>query len=216
MKKYCREPINGLTHLLGAFASLLGLILLIIRVCKSSSFTDIKLLGVTIFGVSLILLYTASSVYHLVISSEDVIKFLRKLDHSMIYVLIAGTYTPICIICLNGNLKWYILTAIWSMAIAGILFKMLWFNLPRWISTVFYIAMGWFVVFFISPVSKFLTHGGMTFLVMGGILYTLGGIIYATKWPKLHFKMFGFHEIFHIFILLGSLSHYICIIKYVI
>jgi hemolysin III len=216
MKKYFREPFNGFSHLFGAIISLAGLISLIIKACLSPQLTNLKLVGVIIFGFSLIFLYTASSIYHLVNSSQKVILFLRKLDHSMIYVLIAGTYTPICLICLTGNLRWYIFTAIWLLAAVGILLKLTFFNLPRWISTSFYIGMGWFVVFFISPVSRAISAKGMVFLVLGGIFYTLGGIIYASKWPKLHTKILGFHEIFHLFILLGSLNHYICILKYVI
>lgn len=216
MNKYFREPFNGFSHLLGAVISLVGLISLIIKTCISPHLTNLKLAGVIIFGFSLIFLYTASSVYHLVNSSQKVISFLRKLDHSMIYVLIAGTYTPICLISLSGSLRWYIFITVWSLALAGILFKMIWFNLPRWVSTAFYIGMGWLVVFFISPVAKAISARGILFLVLGGIFYTLGGIIYATKWPKLNTKVLGFHEIFHIFILLGSLNHFICIIKYVI
>lgn len=216
MNKYFREPFNGFSHLVGAVISLVGLISLIIKACISPNLTNLRLIGVIIFGFSLIFLYTASSIYHLVNSTEKVIKFLRKLDHSMIYVLIAGTYTPICLICLNGSLRWYIFIIIWFLAIAGILFKMIWFNLPRWISTSFYIGMGWLVVFFISPISKAISIKGILFLVLGGIFYTVGGIIYASKWPRLNFKVLGFHEIFHIFILLGSLSHYICIMQYVL
>lgn len=216
MKKYFREPFNGFSHLIGAVISLVGLISLVIKACISPGLTNLKLIGVIIFGFSLIFLYTASSIYHLVNSSEKVIRLLRKLDHSMIYVLIAGTYTPICLICLNGSLRWYIFIIIWLLAITGILFKMIWFNLPRWISTSFYIGMGWLVVFFISPISKVISFEGILFLVLGGIFYTVGGIIYASKWPRLNIKVLGFHEIFHIFILLGSLSHYICIMQYVL
>lgn len=216
MRKIFREPVNGFTHLFGALVSIVGLVLLIIKVLMGESNNNLKLTGVIIFGLSLIFLYTASSVYHLVNSSEKVIKFLRKLDHSMIFVLIAGTYTPICLIALSGKLRWVIFIAIWIMAISGILFKMIWFNLPRWVSTLFYIGMGWFVVLFISPLSRVIAIKGIVWLVLGGVFYTVGGVIYATKWPKLNFRLVGFHEIFHIFILLGSLSHYICVLKYVI
>lgn len=211
-----REPVSGFTHLFGAIVSFIGLLLLIVRVCLSPVFLDLKLLGVIIFGLSLMFLYTASSIYHLVNSSDKVIKFLRKLDHSMIYVLIAGTYTPICLIILTGSLRWYIFSAIWLMAISGILFKMVWFNCPRWISTCFYLIMGWFVILFISPISKTLPLVGMILLFLGGIFYTVGGVLYATKWPKLNLRFFGFHEIFHIFVLLGSFCHFLCIFNYVV
>lgn len=215
-KKIFREPVNGFTHLFGAIVSFVGLIALLYKVIISKPVTNLKITSVIIFGVSLIFLYTASSVYHLVNSSDKVIKFLRKLDHSMIFVLIAGTYTPICLIVLEGSLRWGIFIAVWSMAVLGVLFKMVWFNMPRWLSTLFYILMGWFVVLFINPVSNTISIGGMTWLILGGIFYTVGGIIYALKWPKFNFKFMGFHEIFHIFILLGSFSHYMCIFKYVL
>lgn len=216
MKHIFRDTVSGFTHLFGAVVSLVGLILMIFKVVLSGSSTNLKLTGVIIFGLSLIFLYTASSVYHLVNSSEKVIKFLRRLDHSMIFVLIAGTYTPICLIALTGSLRWVLFITIWSLAGAGILIKMIWFNLPRWISTSFYIFLGWIAVFVISPLSKAVSSAGILWLILGGIFYTIGGIIYATKWPKLNFKSFGFHEIFHIFVLLGSFSHYILIMNYVI
>lgn len=215
MYKKFREPINGFTHLFGAVVSFVGLIALIIKAINIPYSNSLIITSIIIFGLSLIFLYTASSVYHLVISSEGVIKFLRKLDHSMIFVLIAGTYTPICLVLLKGYWRWGIFIAIWSMAIFGILFKMLWFNSPRWISTLFYIIMGWFVVLAFAPLSKVLPFVGFIWLALGGIFYTIGGIIYAIKSPNLSLK-FGFHELFHIFVLLGSISHYFLIYKYVI
>lgn len=216
MKKLFREPVNGFTHLFGAIVSFIGLILLIAKTLLTYPSNNLKLTAVIIFGLSLIFLYTASSIYHLINSTDKVIKFFRRLDHSMIFVLIAGTYTPICLIALTGKLRWVIFIAIWTMAAVGILFKMIWFNMPRWLSTLFYIAMGWFVVLFISPVYQVINLKGMLWLVLGGIFYTVGGIIYACKWPKLNFRKLGFHEIFHIFVLLGSFSHYICILEYVV
>ncbi|MCY6960163.1 PAQR family membrane homeostasis protein TrhA [Clostridium brassicae] len=214
--KIFREPINGFTHLFGAIVSLVGLIVLIIKALISYPSSNLKITSVIIFGVSLIFLYTASSVYHLVNSTDKVIKLLRRLDHSMIFILIAGTYTPICLVVLQGKLRWSIFIAVWLMALAGVLFKMIWFNMPRWLSTMFYILMGWFVVLFINPVSQSISMAGVVWLVLGGVFYTLGGIMYALKWPDLNLKFMGFHEIFHIFILLGSFSHYMCIFKYVI
>lgn len=215
-KRIFREPVNGFTHLFGALVSLVGLILLIVKVLRSPSGNSLQLTASIIFGVSLIFLYTASSVYHLVNSTEKIIAFLRRLDHSMIFILIAGTYTPICLIALQGTLRWVILATVWIMAVSGVLFKMIWFNLPRWISTAFYIFMGWFVVFFIKPISYAISVKGILLLILGGVFYTVGAVIYALKPYKLKIKYFGFHEIFHIFILLGSLSHYICIFEYVL
>lgn len=214
MNKYFREPISGFSHLLGALVSLVGLVALILKALTFKEYKYLSLTSAIIFGLSLIFLYTASSVYHLVKSSDGVIKFLRKLDHSMIYVLIAGTYTPICLISLNGYWRWSIFISIWSLALLGILFKMIWFNAPRWLSTAFYLLMGWLVVIAFSPLSKVLPTMGITWLVLGGIFYTIGGIIYALKLPNFSVK-FGFHELFHIFVLFGSLSHFLLVYNYV-
>lgn len=210
-----REPINGFTHLFGAIVSLFGLVAMVAKTILTDSSTAFALTSAIIFGLSLIFLYTASSIYHLVNSTDKVLAFLRKLDHSMIFVLIAGTYSPICLILLNGYVRWILFSIIWSVAILGILFKMIWFNAPRWISTMTYIGMGWLIVVFIVPLSKSLALSGFVWLVLGGLFYTVGGIIYAKKLPNFSFK-FGFHELFHIFILLGSISHFILIYNYVI
>lgn len=213
MNKF-REPVSGFTHLFGALVSLVGLIALIIKKINVASDSPLGLFAVIVFGLSLIFLYTSSTVYHLVCSKEKVILFLRKLDHSMIFVLIAGTYTPICLIALEGAWRWTLFSVIWAFAIIGIIIKLLWFNAPRWLSTFFYIGMGWVAVFAISPLSKVLPKNALVLLISGGVVYTLGGIIYALKWPKLNFKHWGFHEIFHLFVLGGSFLHYMLIIQY--
>lgn len=214
MLRKLREPVSGLTHLFGAFASVVGLIILLVYSIIQKSPWHIATFAV--FGASLILLYTASSVYHLVSISENAIKVLRRIDHSMIYVLIAGSYTPICLIALRGAWGWSIFGTIWGLTIVGILVKNFWFNAPRWLSTAFYIVMGWLVIIAIYPLGKILSSGGMAWLFAGGIAYTVGGVIYATKRPRINFKNFGFHEIFHIFVLLGSFCHYWLMFKYVL
>lgn len=216
MKNIFRDPVSGLTHLFGALASLIGLIILIIYELNIPNSTPLGLVAVIMFGISLILLYTASSVYHLVKSSDKVIKILRKLDHSMIFVLIAGTYTPVCLISLNGKLRWIMFISIWALAVIGVSFKMIWFNCPRWLSTLFYVFMGWIAVFLISPISKAININGIVWLILGGVFYTVGAVIYGTKWPKINSKVFGFHEIFHLFVLAGSFCHYFMVFKYVL
>ncbi len=216
MKNIFRDPVSGLTHLFGALASLIGLIILIIYELNIPNSTPLGLVAVIMFGISLILLYTASSVYHLVKSSDKVIKILRKLDHSMIFVLIAGTYTPVCLISLNGKLRWIMFISIWALAVIGVSFKMIWFNCPRWLSTLFYVFMGWIAVFLISPISKAININGIAWLILGGVFYTVGAVIYGTKWPKINSKVFGFHEIFHLFVLAGSFCHYFMVFKYVL
>lgn len=215
MNTYIREPINGLTHLAGAIFAFIGLLALIIKAVNNGEST-LAVGAVIIFGISMILLYAASATYHMVIAREKVIAFLRKIDHSMIFVLIAGSYTPFCLISLNGTTGWIIFSIVTVIAIAGILFKMVWFNCPRWLSTALYIAMGWIIIFAASPLSDRLSPQGFFLLVLGGIFYTIGGVIYAVKPKFLESKYLGFHEIFHIFILLGSLAHFLSVYMYVL
>ena len=215
MNQYMREPINGLTHLAGAVLSFIAMIAMIVKVSLDNP-SIIGITAVTIFGISLILLYATSATYHLVISSDRVINFLQRLDHSMIFVLIAGSYTPFCLIALNGWSGWVLFFVIVAIAVCGITFKMAWFNCPRILSTSIYIIMGWMAILVFKPLLASLSSVGLGLLVAGGILYTIGGIIYAIKPKCLSFKHLGFHEIFHIFILLGSLCHFLCIYLFVI
>ncbi|WLR54170.1 hemolysin III family protein [Mesobacillus subterraneus] len=215
MNSYIREPINGLTHLAGALLSFAGLLALVIKASLTTG-SALAITSVMIFGISMILLYTASATYHMVISKDSVIAFLRKIDHSMIFVLIAGTYTPFCLISLNGVTGWTLFGIIIFAALCGILFKMIWFRSPRWLSTSIYIVMGWMVIFVVSPLSSVLNPAGIFWLVAGGIMYTIGGVIYALKPDFLRSKHLGFHEIFHIFIMLGSTAHFLSVYLYVL
>ena len=216
MNTYIREPINALTHLAGAILSVFALIAMIIKVTTLDNPTIIGLSAIITFGISMILLYSTSATYHMVISSDKVLKFLQRLDHSMIFVLIAGTYTPFCLIALDGKSGWILFSIITLIAICGIVFKLAWFNCPRILSTSIYIIMGWMAIFVFKPLFISLSIEGLILLIVGGILYTIGGVIYALKPKCLYFKYLGFHEIFHIFIMLGSLCHFLCIYLYVI
>ena len=164
----------------------------------------------------MILLYAASATYHLVVSSDKVISFLRRLDHTMIFLLIAGSYTPFCLIALKGVTGWVLFSIIITIAIVGISFKLIWFNCPRWLSTSIYVLMGWIAVFLMGPLKIALSTQGLSLLIIGGVFYTIGAVIYATKPNFLKSKYLGFHEIFHIFIMLGTLTHFLCVFKYVI
>lgn len=215
MSQYIREPFNGLSHLFGAILSLLGLTAMLFKVTINGD-SFLTIIAIIIFGVSMILLYSSSATYHMVIAKDSIIQFLRRLDHSMIYLLIAGTYAPFCLITLKGTTGYILFIIVSIIAICGILFKMVWFNCPRWISTALYIGMGWIIVFLASPLTERIGTQGIFYLIIGGVFYTIGGIIYGLK-PKIAFiKKLGFHEIFHIFILLGTLFHFICIFSYVI
>lgn len=213
--KYAREPINGLTHLAAAICSFVALIAMIIKASLTSG-SALTITAVIIFGLSMILLYSASATYHLVIAKDHVIAFLRKLDHSMIFLLIAGTYTPFCLISLNGATGWVLFSVVVFFSLCGIIFKMVWFNCPRWLSTSIYIALGWMAIFVVSPLAEVLSSKGTFLLITGGILYTIGGIIYGTKPSIFKSKHMGFHEIFHIFIMLGSSAHFLCVFMYVL
>ena len=215
MHTYIREPINGLTHLGGAVLSVFGLIALIMKALETQA-SPIDLFAVTSFGISMILLYSASAAYHSVFASDRVIAFLRRVDHSMIYLLIAGSYTPFCLISLEGSIGKTIFIIVSSMAVLGIFFKLVWFTSPRWLSTALYIIMGWIIIFAGAPLFSVLSKNGFLLLLWGGIFYTIGGVIYAFKPKWLEFKHFGFHEIFHVFILLGSLSHFLSVYIYVL
>ena len=215
MNNYLREPINGFTHLAGAILSFIGLLALVIKTTLQNP-SAVALTAVIIFGISMILLYSASATYHLVVSTEKVISYLRRIDHAMIFLLIAGSYTPFCLIALRGTAGWILFSIVITMAIVGISFKLVWFNCPRWLSTSIYVLMGWLAIFLIEPLKTALSSQGLMLLVVGGIFYTIGAVIYATKPNFLKSKYLGFHEIFHIFIMLGTLTHFLCVFEYVI
>lgn len=213
MKHYLREPINALTHLFGAFLSLIGTIVLLHH--TSLPFSPVTLLSILVFGLSLILLYTTSGIYHLVHTTDAILLKLKKLDHSMIFILIAGSYTPFCLLALSGIWKWSIITIVWSLALIGITLKIFWIQMPRFLSTALYIGMGWIALFALKPLYASLSAGGFFFLILGGVMYTIGGVIYGIKKPNLSAE-FGFHEIFHIFVMLGSFCHYWAVFKYIL
>ncbi|CAI8853129.1 MULTISPECIES: PAQR family membrane homeostasis protein TrhA [Bacillus] len=215
MNAYVREPVNAFTHLGGAVLSFVALLAMLVKVSvKMPSVSTIS--AVILFGVGMMILYAASSVYHSIVASERVIYFFRKLDHSMIFLLIAGTYAPFCLITLQAANGLLLFVLVYATAICGIVFKMFWFNCPRWLSTAIYLMMGWLIVLFFAPLSENLSIEGILFLVLGGVFYTIGGFIYGAKPKWLEFKYIGHHEIFHIFVLLGSLAHFLCVYCYVI
>lgn len=215
MNNYIREPINGLTHLAGAILAFIGLLAMVIK-ASTASHSALELTAAIIFGISMILLYSASATYHMILAQAKVIALLRRLDHSMIFILIAGTYTPYCLISLNGVTGWVLFSIVTVITICGILFKLIWFNCPRWLSTAIYLAMGWMIIFVISPLFGSINAMGVYLLMLGGLFYTIGGVIYGAKPTFLKTKYMGFHEIFHIFILLGTLAHFLSIYLFVL
>ena len=217
--KKIKDPVSGFTHLAWAALSVAGLVLLIIRAAtQGEGAWDV--VSFTIFGTSLILLYTFSSLYHLCNVGEKATSVLRKFDHIMIYILIAGTYTPICLGPIRGGWGWSIFGVVWGIAVLGIFLTIFWKNAPRWITTSLYLAMGWVVIIAIYPmITSFKaanSFGSLIWLLAGGIFYTVGGVIYGLKKPNFNNKYFGFHELFHIFVMLGSLCHFWFIYTYVV
>lgn len=219
MKKI-KDPISGFSHLFGALLSIAGLVLMIVHAVRYSDETAWDVVSCSIFGAGLILLYTFSSLYHLLNVGKRATTVLRKFDHIMIYILIAATYTPITLGPLRGPWGWSIFGVVWGLAIIGTVLTAVWIKAPRWLTTTIYLAMGWLVIIAIYPmITTFSALGQLSSLLLllaGGIFYTIGALIYGLKWPPLNNQYFGFHEIFHIFVLLGSLCHFWFIIHYVL
>lgn len=208
-----KEPINALTHFIGVILAIIGTIVLLVISVRDATVWHV--VSFSIFGASMILLYSASTLYHALAVSEKAIRVLHRIDHMMIFILIAGTYTPICLVALRGDWGWTIFGIVWGLALLGFLQKIFWFDAPRWLSTLFYVAMGWVAVIAFIPIIKAIPLGGVLWLAAGGVFYTIGAVIYVLKKPDIFKKYLGFHEIFHIFVLLGTLSHFILMLSYI-
>lgn len=211
MKRTIKDPFSSISHMVGFVAAIPILIILIVK-----SEDVYSIVSFAIFGAALMLLYGASATYHAINAKEKINNILRRLDHMMIFVLIAGTYTPICLVCLRGTVGYILLAAIWICAILGMILKVVWMDAPRWVSTAIYVFMGWLVVFAFYPLIQSVSLTGIAFLVAGGLAYTLGAVIYALKWPKITTKYFGFHDLFHLFVLAGSAFHIVFMFIYVL
>ena len=168
----------------------------------------------SVFGGAMILLYTFSTLYHWLPVSGKTLQLFRKIDHIMIFIFIAATYTPVCLITLQGAWGWSIFGLVWGVALAGFFLKIFWLNAPRYLYTAIYLLMGWIVIIGIWPLSQKMDVPGLFWLSMGGLFYTIGAVIYALKRPDPWPKTFGFHEIFHILVMLGCFSHFMMVYKY--
>ncbi len=208
-----RDPVSGLTHCIAAVLAVFGTVLLILRSVNPAM--PWHIVTFSIFGGGMILLYTASTLYHWLPLSEQGIRFLRRVDHSMIFFYIAATYTPICLIPLRGPWGWSIFGVIWGLALAGIGLKVFWLHAPRWLSTAVYLAMGWLMLVGFYPLVQRLPVSALIWLASGGVIYSLGAVIYAIKWPDPWPGFFGFHEIFHLFVIGGSFCHFVVMYWYV-
>ncbi len=206
-KRKLKDPVSGFLHVLGVALSVAAIVSLLMKTIAIDS-SVWRYIGFSVFGAGLILLYSASSIYHLLNLSDKAMLVFRKIDHIMIFVLIAATYTPICLLPLRGPWGWSLLGAIWGFAVLGIVLKAVFFHAPRWLYTACYVAMGWACVVCIVPILRTIPTGGLLWLLGGGIAYSLGAVIYALKWPGRDAKWFGFHEVFHVLILIGSWCHF--------
>ncbi|MGI6576294.1 MAG: PAQR family membrane homeostasis protein TrhA [bacterium] len=214
IRKYLsmREPVNAWTHFLTFLAAIVGLVLLIILTAGNVA----KLITMTIYGSSVIILFGASSVYHWAQVRPRVVLILKKIDHIAIYFLIAGSATPVFYHGLTGIWQWIMLGGIWGLAIIGALLKVWFINLPRYISTAFYLSLGWIAIIPIAQLVANLPLGAIMLMVLGGVFYSIGAIIYATRCFNFFPNHFGFHEIFHLFVTAGTISHFSMVLFYLV
>jgi len=209
-----KEMISGITHLVATLLSVAGLVLLVVlAVIRGSA---IHVVAFSIFGASLILLYLSSALYHFISSEHRAKRLFQKIDHSMIYVLIAGTYTPIALIVLPPAWGWSIFGVIWGFAIVGLLVTFSRLAIKKWLPTTLYLLMGWLIVVAFWPLQAALPHQGLFLLILGGVLYTLGTIFFVLDTRKHLSRYFSFHDIFHLFVMAGSISHFFLMLKYVL
>jgi hemolysin III len=210
MRKIFRDPFSGFSHIFGALLGVAGLIYLMRRCLAIGDLASS--MPFLIFGVSVILMYSSSGIYHLTHASEATIKLLRRIDHTMIFILIAGSYTPFCLVALKDSYGLQLMAAIWGIAFAGFAIKLFWMHAPRWLSTGLYLCMGWLALLVLSPLSRTLTSEGLAWLFAGGLLYSVGAVIYAVKRPDPFPPHFGFHEIWHLFVLAGTTCHFFSVV----
>ena len=199
-----RDPMSCLTHLAGAIMAVFCTIWMTYRAIP---FGAVYVVSFAVFGSSLIMLYTASTLYHMLRVRDRTLRLLRRIDHTMIFFLIAGSYTPVCLIPLRGAWGWSILSVVWGLALIGTFMKIFWLHAPRSFSTAMYVLMGWIVIVAFYPLLQAISIEDFLLLLFGGLSYTLGAVIYALKWPPLRVSWMGFHDIFHVFVLLGSTFH---------
>ena len=208
MLKKLREPVNSLTHWGATVLATAGLIALLIVGWGRPT----KIISLIIYGLSLIFLFSASATYHMVRVKEKALEIFRKIDHAAIYLLIAGTYTPFCINAFAGFWKWGLLSIIWSLALIGILVKVFYIRAPRWLNAGIYLVMGWLCLAAIGQMLAVLPVWVLSWLFAGGVIYTLGAIVYVTKIFNFIPGVFGFHEVWHIFVMLAAAAHFVAVL----
>ena len=211
-----REPGSAITHYIGMLLSLIAAAPLLVKAEISGIPSALTAMG--IFILTMILLYAASTVYHTLDVKAGVLKVFRKLDHMMIFVLIAGTYTPICLLVLKGRVGMIMLALVWGIAVVGMVLKAFWVTCPKWFSSIIYVAMGWICLLVFPTLLRDLKTPAFLWLLAGGILYTVGGVVYALRLQAFNcvHKYFGSHEIFHLFVMAGSFCHFVVMYWYLV
>ena len=206
---HIKEPGSAITHFIGMLMAIFAAVPLLIKAAHEPS--RIYVISLAVYSASMILLYAASTTYHTFDISAKINTILKKWDHMLISVLIAGSYTPICLLVLKGKTGLILLVIVWSFAIIGILIKAFWVYCPKWVSSILYIGMGWTCVLAFTQILNSMSRTSFIWLLIGGIIYTVGGIIYALKLPIFNskHKNFGSHEIFHLFVMGGSMCHFV-------
>lgn len=210
-RTFLREPFCGISHLIGAVLSVVGLVALVVL----ARGRPLETVAYAIYGASLILLYSASTLYHTLNLSDHGVARLRRLDYIGIFLLIAGTYTPVCLVALNGWVGWTLFGVVWGIAVLGILKVLVWHSAPHWIRVVMYILMGWVAVLAFPSLRAALPPAAIGWLFAGGLVYTLGTVVYATDRPHLWPGRFSAHDLWHVFVLGGSVCHFVLILKFV-
>ena len=213
IKEHIKDPGSAITHFIGMLMAIFAAVPLLIKAAHEPD--RIYIISITIYAASLILLYAASTTFD---RSKKINTILKKIDHMMISVLIAGSYTPICLLVLPRRIGLILLSIVWGIAIIGILIKAFWINCPKWVSSVLYIGMGWTCVLAFTQILNSMSPAAFGWLLAGGIIYTIGGVIYALKLPlfNMRHKNFGTHEIFHLFVMGGSACHFIVMYAFVL
>ncbi len=205
---WLREPFSGLSHFTGALLALGAIGFMVLNAPQNMFYTYIA--SYLCFGLGMLFMFLSSAIYHLADFADATTVKLKRIDHIAIYFMIAGTYTPFCLIGLDEDTRWPMLSLVWFLASAGVLKKIFWLSAPRWLSTLLYLGLGWLSLLIYPDLKQNIDTKAINWLIAGGIIYSLGAIIYGLKWPKLN-KKFGFHELWHLFVLGGAGCHFISI-----
>jgi hemolysin III len=207
-----QNPIRGFLHGSAALAALIGTVYLVSRTWGDAA----ALLGSLVFGLALLVMYTVSSLYHSIPWSEGVKRRLQRLDHSMIYLVVAGTFTPIAIAALEGGQLWLCLGLVWGIAVVGIILKLALRDISTGLSVTLQLVMGWTVVFWLPQIWTNLGPGAIALITLGGLLYTAGVVVFVTRRPRLFPRIFSHHELFHLFVVLASAAHFLAVTLYAV